>query len=53
MRRRAKRPNKRPKLTVEQAAERAVDALDRHLSRLPAKERALKLAKFYKRTPSK
>jgi hypothetical protein len=38
---------RRPKLTLDAAAERLVDVLDRHLSRLPPKERARKLRKFY------
>jgi hypothetical protein len=38
---------KKAKLSIEEAAERVVDLLDRHLSRLPAKERARKLRKFY------
>ncbi len=38
---------RRPKLTLDEAAERVVEVLDRHLSRLPAKERSRKLRKFY------
>jgi len=40
-------PKKGPRLTLEEAAERVVGVLDRHLSHLPAKERARKLRKFY------
>jgi len=42
---------KAPKLAIDQAAERVVEVLDGHLSRLPAKERARKLRKFYKGAP--
>ena len=38
---------RRPKLTLDEAAERVVEVLDRYLARLPAKERARKLRKFY------
>jgi len=38
---------KRLKLTLEDAAERVVEVLGRHLWRLPAKEHARNLRKFY------
>jgi len=40
-------PKKEPRLTIEEAAKRVVEVLDRHLSLLPAKECARKLRKFY------